>query len=73
MAIIASVQGTKLLSYWETTGQLLYFRDIVDRRPCDIVFVFADVGRAERELGWKAGRGIRDMVLDSWRFEDNNK
>jgi len=31
--------------------------------------VFADVGRAEQELGWKARRSVREMVRDAWRFE----
>ena len=31
-----------------------------------------DTIKAER-LGWKAGKGIRDMVRDAWKFEQNNK
>jgi UDP-glucose 4-epimerase len=32
--------------------------------------VFADTSKAERELGWKAKRGIKEMVFDAWRFEN---
>ena len=47
--------------------------EIADRRPGDIASVFADVGRAEQELGWKAKKDIKDMVKDSWKFEQQNK
>lgn len=46
---------------------------IVDRRPGDLASVFADVGRAEHELGWKARRSVREMCFDSRRFELENK
>ncbi len=42
---------------------------IVGRRQGDIATCFADASKAEKELGWKAGKGIKDMVSDSWRFE----
>ena len=45
--------------------------EIVDRRPGDIASVFASIDKAWNELGWKARRSVRDMVLDSWRFEKN--
>lgn len=39
-----------------------------DRRPGDVAAIYADVGKAERELGWRARRGISEMCADSWRF-----
>ncbi len=42
---------------------------IAPRRPGDIATCFADVSKAERELGWKAELTIADMVRDAWRFE----
>lgn len=45
--------------------------EIVGRRPGDIAMCFADVSKAEKELSWKAKRGIKKMVLDSWNFEKN--
>ena len=65
-------QGTSVLQLvqaFEEVNNIQIPYEIVDRRPGDIATVFADVGRAEQELGWKAKRGIREMVLDSWRFE----
>lgn len=45
---------------------------IVDRRPGDLATSYADAGKAERVLGWKAEKDIDDMVRDSWNFERNN-
>jgi UDP-glucose 4-epimerase len=45
--------------------------EIVGRRPGDIAICFADVGKANEELGWKAERTIEDMVRDAWNFEKN--
>lgn len=46
--------------------------EIVERRPGDIAICFADPGKAEKELGWKAMHSIEDMVRDAWKFEVNN-
>ncbi len=43
----------------------------VGRRPGDIAICYADPGKAERELGWKAKLTIEDMVGDAWKFENN--
>lgn len=43
-----------------------------DRRAGDIPSCYADPAKAERELGWKAKYGIREMCEDSWRWQKNN-
>ena len=45
--------------------------EIVGRRTGDIAECYADVTKAERELGWTAKKNIVDMCRDSWRFEKN--
>lgn len=45
--------------------------EIVKRRKGDIAKSFADVSKAEKDLKWKAKRGIEEMVRDAWRFENN--
>ena len=45
---------------------------IVDRRPGDVACCYADPSAAERELGWKAERGLDDMCADSWRWQRDN-
>jgi UDP-glucose 4-epimerase len=45
---------------------------IAPRRPGDIAQCWADPSKAERELGWKALRGIDEMCRDSWRWQAGN-
>lgn len=45
---------------------------ISDRRPGDVAICYADPRKAERELGWKAERGIEQMCIDTWRWQSNN-
>lgn len=46
--------------------------DIKPRRAGDIATCYADSSKAQKELGWKAERGIREMCEDSWRWQKNN-
>ena len=45
---------------------------IVDRRPGDLATCYSDPSKAERELGWKAEKGIDEMCADSYRWQHNN-
>lgn len=45
---------------------------IVDRRPGDVAICFADVTKANKELGWRAEKGIEEMCQDSWRWQEKN-
>ncbi len=45
---------------------------IKPRRAGDIATCYASAEKAEKELGWKAERGIREMCEDSWRWQKNN-
>ncbi|UJF34596.1 UDP-glucose 4-epimerase GalE [Paenibacillus hexagrammi] len=45
---------------------------IVDRRPGDIAVCYANPSKAQRELGWKAEKGIDEMCRDAWRWQRNN-
>jgi UDP-glucose 4-epimerase len=42
---------------------------IAPRRPGDIAACYADASLAERELGWKAERGVAQMCADAWRWQ----
>lgn len=46
--------------------------EIQARRPGDIATCYADPSLAERELGWKAERGIGEMCEDAWRWQTQN-
>lgn len=45
---------------------------IVDRRPGDVAESYADPEKAIIDLGWKAERGLEQMVEDMWRWQVNN-
>lgn len=46
--------------------------EIVPRRPGDIAECYADPGRAERELDWKAQQDLAAMCADAWRWQQQN-
>ncbi|WP_210366131.1 UDP-glucose 4-epimerase GalE [Bacillus sp. REN3] len=45
---------------------------IVNRRPGDVAVCYADPAKAKAELSWEAERGIEEMCLDSWRWQQKN-
>jgi UDP-glucose 4-epimerase len=45
---------------------------IAPRRPGDIAICYADPTKAERELGWKAKRGLDEMMRDAWHWQQMN-
>ena len=47
------------------SGQHLPY-PIVDRRPGDIAECWADPGKVWRELGWKAEKGLMEMMAATW-------
>ena len=68
-------QGNSVLevvrAYEAASGRRVPYR-IVGRRPGDIALCYADVSRAERELGWKAQRGLDEMCRDAWNWQKQN-
>lgn len=46
--------------------------EIVDRRPGDVAASYADPTLAREQIGWKAERGLEEMVTDMWRWQSNN-
>ncbi|MDI9569977.1 MAG: UDP-glucose 4-epimerase GalE [Pseudomonadota bacterium] len=46
--------------------------EIVGRRSGDIASCYADPALAERELNWRARRGIEEMCADAWRWQSRH-
>lgn len=42
---------------------------IVERRPGDIASCYANPIKAKDELGWEATKGIEEMCIDAWRWQ----
>jgi UDP-glucose 4-epimerase len=55
----------------KTYGKPLPYK-IVERRAGDLPVSYADPAKAERELGWKAERGLEEMCVDAWRWQQQN-
>ncbi|WP_168017031.1 UDP-glucose 4-epimerase GalE [Halomonas salinarum] len=58
-------------TFERVTGQTVPFR-IAPRRDGDLAAFWADAGKAERELGWRAERGLEAMLHDTWRWQEQN-
>lgn len=64
--------GTSVLQMvkaFEQANDIKLPYEIMDRRPGDIAECYADVSKAEQELGWSAKRDLIAMCRDAWRFE----
>jgi UDP-glucose 4-epimerase len=44
----------------------------IDRRPGDIGICYANPGKAEKVLGWRAEKNLVDMCKDTWNWQSNN-
>lgn len=42
------------------------------RREGDIASCYASTEKAEKELGWKAKKGLKEMCEDAWRWQKTN-
>ena len=55
-------------SFEKTTGEKLNYK-IVDRRPGDVISVYADTKKANDVLGWKAERTMEEALASAWKWE----
>ena len=58
-------------NFEEATGVKIPYA-IKERRPGDIATCYANSEKAQKELGFKAERGIKEMCEDAWRWQKNN-
>lgn len=56
-------------TYEEVSGRPVPY-EIVERRAGDVAESWADVSKAERELGWVTTRDLSAMCADSWHWQD---
>lgn len=60
-----------LRAFEQASGQPVPYQ-LVARRPGDIAECWADPTKAAQELGWKAERGLPQMMADTWRWQSAN-
>lgn len=58
-------------AFEKASGQNVPY-EITPRRSGDIAACYANPERALNQLGWKAERGLEDMVTDAWRWQSEN-
>lgn len=58
-------------AFERASGRYIPLRDYPPR-PGDAAVSYADPSRAERELGWRAERGLDEMIADTWRWQSQN-
>ena len=61
----------ELVSAFEKVNGLKINYKYVDRRPGDVVAIWADTTLANEELGWKAERSVEDTLASAWAWEKN--
>ncbi|MGH8873446.1 MAG: UDP-glucose 4-epimerase GalE [Acidimicrobiia bacterium] len=61
-----------IAAYEQKSGRPIPY-EIVGRRAGDVAANWADVSRADVELGWKTTRGLEEMCADSWRWQVSSR
>lgn len=69
---IGTGKGSSVLevirSFERVSGEQLNYR-VAGRRSGDVVQAYADTGKANRELGWKAESSLDDAMKSAWDWE----
>lgn len=60
-----------LTAFKRNTGIDIPFK-IAERRSGDIAECWSDPSKSYTELGWKARRGLDQMILDAWNWQQKN-
>lgn len=60
-----------IAAFERATGRTVPYR-LVDRRPGDVAECWADASAAGRDLGWRAERGLDEIMGDAWRWQRDN-
>jgi len=58
-------------AFEEACGKKIPYQ-VTGRRAGDIAISYADPGKANRELGWQAEKGLDEMCADTWRWQSMN-
>ncbi|MEL6811589.1 MAG: UDP-glucose 4-epimerase GalE [Bacteroidota bacterium] len=55
-------------AFQKVTGETLNYK-IVDRRPGDVISVYADTRKANEVLGWKTQKTMEEALASAWKWE----
>ncbi|MAP53330.1 UDP-glucose 4-epimerase GalE [Altibacter sp.] len=71
---VGTGKGTSVLEIveaFEAVSELKLPYRIVERRPGDVVSVYADTTKANEILEWKAERSLKDALSSAWKWEQH--
>lgn len=57
-----------ILAFEKISNRKLPYK-IVDRRPGDVIAVYADTTKANNELGWKTQKTMEEALSSAWKWE----
>ena len=63
------VSVMELVTAFEKVNGLKLNYKIAPRRPGDVTAIWADPTKANKELGWKAGRSVEQTLASAWAWE----
>ena len=63
------VSVSELVNAFEKVNGLKLNYRYVDRRPGDVVAIWADTTLANEELGWRAERSVEETLASAWAWE----
>lgn len=58
-------------AFEQASGRAVPYQ-VVARRPGDIAVCYAEPDLAAQALGWRAERGLPEMMADTWRWQSQN-
>lgn len=58
-------------AFSEASGKTISYR-IAERRPGDIAQCYTDPTHAKALLNWRASRGLKEICVDHWRWQQQN-
>lgn len=59
----------EVVKAFETANQVAVPYQICDRREGDIIMAYANVDKAERELGWKSETSLEEALKTAWQWQ----
>lgn len=57
-----------IAAFEKVSGEKLNYK-MGDRRPGDVIAIYADNKKSSEVLGWKAEKGIEEMMDSAWRWQ----
>ncbi|SIS95989.1 UDP-glucose 4-epimerase GalE [Salimicrobium salexigens] len=59
----------ELIYTFQQVNNIRVPHEFAARREGDIEICYADTGKVNREIGWRAARTVADMCRDAWQYE----